>query len=653
MDKKDVFISYKAEEFDDANWVKSVLEKNGISCWIAPTSIHGGFSYASVIPQAIRDCKVFVLILSEKAQLSKWVPRELDQAINENKVILPFMIENCPLKDDFNFYLSNVQRYIAYENKAKAMEKMVKEIKSILGIKDITLTTSEETKQELPKKPENKTIEKKASIKTKSKPNKKLLIGIISALVLVCAVVAIIVINPFSNSQISSQISSEQNSNSFTIAGEKYTKYDSIVTLREKTLTKEDVNSLKNFKDLGTASFYDCTFSTNDLSAVFTSAKGVVTLENCNITDEMLKAVDFSSVSITSLNLKNNKGITDLSVISDLSDTVTNLIIDNTGITDISVLKDFTELQYFSANCNGIADISSLSTCADLYDLSLNGNKITSLKSLENCGNLVYVDISNNQLKTLEGLEKSISLSELNVSNNQLTSLKGIENATVLTKVSLSDNLLEDISILEKSCATLKELYLHNNKIKDISALSNSTSIKYVSLDNNQLTSIDALAGNTGLNRVSAANNKINNMDCLSDKSKLIYIDLSNNAIETAGKFADGNLNGSQSVTLDLSNNKIKELKVPKGEYANFYIYGNEIKDFAFLDGITLNGLVFTYINDIDYSTVDFSDTVLYIIGCPLDKQLSLDDTVNASVVLFIEESEVTKATPFYKNVVF
>lgn len=51
---KQVFISYKSEEYDDANWVKSVLEKNGISCWMAPMSIRGGSNYASEIPQAIK-----------------------------------------------------------------------------------------------------------------------------------------------------------------------------------------------------------------------------------------------------------------------------------------------------------------------------------------------------------------------------------------------------------------------------------------------------------------------------------------------------------------------------------------------------------------------------------------------------------------------
>ena len=130
---KQVFISYKAEEFDVANWVKSTLEHNGISCWMAPTSIPGGSSYASEIEQAIQNCKVFVLLLSDKSQNSKWVAKELDRALNANKIIMPFVLENCALKDDFNFYLTNVQRYEAYLNKVNAMKTMILDIRKIIG----------------------------------------------------------------------------------------------------------------------------------------------------------------------------------------------------------------------------------------------------------------------------------------------------------------------------------------------------------------------------------------------------------------------------------------------------------------------------------------------------------------------------------------
>ena len=159
--EKNVFISYKSEEFDKANWVKMTLEHNGISCWMAPLSIKGGSSYAMEIPKAIRECKVFVLILSEKAQDSKWVPRELDQAINEGKTIMPFMLEDCLLKDDFNFYLTNVQRYEAYKNKAAAIERMITEIRAVLE------------KEVSDLKKEKATVKKAVALKKREKPAKR------------------------------------------------------------------------------------------------------------------------------------------------------------------------------------------------------------------------------------------------------------------------------------------------------------------------------------------------------------------------------------------------------------------------------------------------------------------------------------------------
>ena len=45
------------------------------------------------------------------------------------------MIENFTLSDDFNFYLSNVQRYNAYENKATAINRIIQLRKSKGGWK--------------------------------------------------------------------------------------------------------------------------------------------------------------------------------------------------------------------------------------------------------------------------------------------------------------------------------------------------------------------------------------------------------------------------------------------------------------------------------------------------------------------------------------
>lgn len=129
----DVFISYSTRDMTQAEMVRDVLEKNGIPCWMAPRDIPGGSNYAREIPVAIRSCQVFVLILSENAQASNWVIKELDSAVNCGKVILPFMLEDCPLSDEFNFLLTGAQRYAAYQKKAEVLNTLVSRIKAITG----------------------------------------------------------------------------------------------------------------------------------------------------------------------------------------------------------------------------------------------------------------------------------------------------------------------------------------------------------------------------------------------------------------------------------------------------------------------------------------------------------------------------------------
>lgn len=160
MDNKYAFISYQTSDTDDACWVKKVLIENGINCWMAPDSIPGGSSYADEIDDAINNCTVFVLVLSEKAQQSKWVKKELDRAINTGKLVLPFMIENIQLEKAFNFYLTDVQRYAAYESKLSEVEKMVKHIQAVMGVSvgeafnapGETVVSPQQEKAEEPKK---------------------------------------------------------------------------------------------------------------------------------------------------------------------------------------------------------------------------------------------------------------------------------------------------------------------------------------------------------------------------------------------------------------------------------------------------------------------------------------------------------------------
>ena len=136
MSRADVFISYKSEEESIARRIREVLEANGISCWMAPDSIPVGSNYMKQIPQAIENCKAMVVVISQKSQKSTWVKNEFSEAISKNKLIIPYVIQDCELEDEFAFSLSTMQQVFAWKDEEKALAKIVHDIRESLGEED-------------------------------------------------------------------------------------------------------------------------------------------------------------------------------------------------------------------------------------------------------------------------------------------------------------------------------------------------------------------------------------------------------------------------------------------------------------------------------------------------------------------------------------
>lgn len=152
-EKRDVFISYTSADRSAANRAKAILESNGITCWMAPESIQAGLDYAQSIPAAIESCGVFLLMLSQNAQRSIWVPKEIDTALNCGKVVIPFHIDDSALEKDYNFKLTNVQRIEAFNRGSEAYGELIDTIRSILGVRrDIPVNRSAAWKKQSPDK---------------------------------------------------------------------------------------------------------------------------------------------------------------------------------------------------------------------------------------------------------------------------------------------------------------------------------------------------------------------------------------------------------------------------------------------------------------------------------------------------------------------
>lgn len=130
----DIFISYSSKEEAEARRVKKVLEDNGFSCWMAPDSIPVGSNYKLEIPDAISQCKAVVFIMSEKSQKSVWVQKEITDAINAKKLVIPYKIQDCPLEKDFSFMLNDVQQVPAYKNEEAALKKVIEDLRNALHV---------------------------------------------------------------------------------------------------------------------------------------------------------------------------------------------------------------------------------------------------------------------------------------------------------------------------------------------------------------------------------------------------------------------------------------------------------------------------------------------------------------------------------------
>ena len=102
----DVFVSYSSKDKPIADAVVAGLENKGIRCWVAPRDIIPGSNWGDAIVNAIQGSRFMVIILSENSNQSKQVLREVERAVNNNVIIIPFRIEQIDPTGAMAYFLS-------------------------------------------------------------------------------------------------------------------------------------------------------------------------------------------------------------------------------------------------------------------------------------------------------------------------------------------------------------------------------------------------------------------------------------------------------------------------------------------------------------------------------------------------------------------
>ena len=130
----EVFISYSSKDKAVADAVCHVLEQHNMQCWIAPRDVQPGARYAAEIVNGIKNCKVMVLVYSKESNQSDHVANEVDRAFNGGKTIIPFLVDDTPMNDEFDYYLSRKHWLVAYPHYADQLENLAHAVANVLGI---------------------------------------------------------------------------------------------------------------------------------------------------------------------------------------------------------------------------------------------------------------------------------------------------------------------------------------------------------------------------------------------------------------------------------------------------------------------------------------------------------------------------------------
>lgn len=168
-------------------------------------------------------------------------------------------------------------------------------------------------------------------------------------------------------------------------------------------------------------------------------------------------------------------------------------------------------------------EIQNASETEENY-ITINGEKYST--------DLIYLDLSNCGLTDNDVIElsKMKNLKELYLDNNEITDLSFAEQLTELEYLSATNNFISDISSLEK----LKNLYvlmLSENLVSDISPIGSLSNMIVLNLSNNEVRDITPIGSLTNLEILNLSNNEVSDISSLRSCYGLCFLDLTGNNI--------------------------------------------------------------------------------------------------------------------------
>ena len=129
-----VFVSHSHQDAPAAELIVQALEKQGVTCWLAPRDVPPGGSYAESILNAIESASCFVLIYSEHSNVSSHVLREVERALKFDLNIVPIRFDDSAPSKSLDYLLATVHWLaIAPDSRDRSIVKAAEQIAASLA----------------------------------------------------------------------------------------------------------------------------------------------------------------------------------------------------------------------------------------------------------------------------------------------------------------------------------------------------------------------------------------------------------------------------------------------------------------------------------------------------------------------------------------
>ncbi|EAG1722558.1 leucine-rich repeat domain-containing protein [Listeria monocytogenes] len=187
-------------------------------------------------------------------------------------------------------------------------------------------------------------------------------------------------------------------------------------------------------------------------------------------------------------------------------------------------------------------------------------------------------------IASIEGVQYLTNLRNLYMDNNQISNLTPISGLANLETLHLNNNQISDLGSLS-GLINIRNLIMDNNQVSDLTPLSGLISLQTLQLNNNQISDLSSLSNATNLWALSINNNQISDLTPISRLTNLEVLHLNNNQVSNLTPISDF----TNLAILYLDNNQVSDL-TPISGFTNLsilHLNNNQISNIGVLSDFT------------------------------------------------------------------